>query len=195
MKIRPRTGVQKQKQTVHDEVARARRLGPLLDPVCVQDCPDFNPGNPCHRMCSWAPLRLSSEPQDAPLETGIVPLVFELKKLGVFEPCWSCEGHNDAQSVLWKHPRVWFYSDSVVHVRALSIALNKLFANGALSAPWVVMVTFSDADNPDTTFSLEPSSLVAGAKLVDLKADVGVIAENLGVVFWQACNQVDTHVP
>jgi len=51
-----------------------------------------------------------------PIESGIAPLVFELKRLGVFEPCWSCEGHNDPGGNLWKIPRVWFYCDSVVQV-------------------------------------------------------------------------------
>lgn len=194
MKIRQRLDPQDQEQTVHDELARAHRLGPLDDPVCIHDCPDYRSGNPCHRTCPCAPQHLSSAPQNDSVEPLIAPLVFELKKLGVFYPCWSCEGHNNPHGDLWKHPRVWFYSDSVVHVRALSIAVSKLFADGLLSTHWVVVVTFSDSDNPDTTFSLEPSSLVAGSRLADLQADADVLAQNIEIVFWNACDQVDSYV-
>ena len=37
---------------------------------------------------------LSSDPERYPIEPGIVPLVFALRGLRVFEPCWSCEGHD-----------------------------------------------------------------------------------------------------
>ena len=93
-------------------------------PVCVDACPDYDLRAGCRRDCAKAPARLSSDPDRFPVEEKIAPLVFELKKLGVFFPCWSCEGHNDPSGKLWKLPRVWFYADSVVHLRLLSDAIN-----------------------------------------------------------------------
>ena len=47
----------------------------------------------CEATCPEAPKALTSDPVNYPIETGIVSLVFEMKRLGIFEPCWSCEGH------------------------------------------------------------------------------------------------------
>ena len=98
---------------------------------------------------------MTSDP-NFPIESGIAPLVFELEQLGVFEPCWSCEGHNDASGALWKIPRVWFYCDSVVQVRLLSDVLKNLKIDEMTIAPWQVRLTFSNEDNPLTTFSIRP---------------------------------------
>ncbi len=49
---------------------------------------------------------LSSDPESHPLESRIAPLVYELKRLEVFDPCWSCAGHNGTDGALWKIPRV-----------------------------------------------------------------------------------------
>jgi len=117
----------------------------------------------------------------------VAPLVFELKKLGVFYPCWSCEGHTDCSGNLWKIPRVWFYADSVIHIRALSEATNRLFHAGRLATRWAVVVTHSDPANPDTTFSLEPEpDMVQG--LPALHGDLRVMADELGRHFWLACD-------
>src|ERR1700678_3681924 len=85
---------------------------------------------PVHRFCPAAPRRLSSEGEQSPVEPLVSPLVFELKKLGVFYPCWSCEGHTGQDGKVRNIPRVWFYADSVVHVRGLADAINRLFNAG-----------------------------------------------------------------
>jgi hypothetical protein len=129
---------------------------------------------------------LSSEGERGPLEPLVAPLVFELKKLGVFHPCWSCEGHTDAASHVWKIPRIWFYADSVVHIRALADAIDRLFHARRLSSRWHLVLTHSDAANPDTTFSLEPEP--AAATLGMLQADLRVMADELARHFWLACD-------
>lgn len=134
----------------------------------------------CSADCADAPRALSPEPDQFPIEPGIMPRVFEMKRLGLFTPCWSCEGHLRPDRSLWKLPSVWFYCDSLVHVRLLSQGLSHLRAARALSVPWQVAVTFSDSDNPETTFALEPSRSGDGElSLPALQKDAGVIARAL----------------
>jgi len=133
---------------------------------------------------------LSSEGANSPVESLVAPLVFELKKLGVFYPCWSCEGHNDQSGKLWKIPRVWFYADSVIHIRALANAIDALFNSRRLSTRWKIVVTHSDSDNPDTTLSLEPETAGKDRSLRDLQKDLGALSEGLERHFWEACDQL-----
>jgi hypothetical protein len=153
--------------------------------VCDPRCPDYTCSTRCHRYCTAAPTRLSSEGERGPVEPLVAPLVFEIKKLGVFYPCWSCEGHTDQAGNTLKIPRVWFYSDSVVHIRALTDAVNRLFHAGRLSVRWHVVLTYSDPGNPDTTFSLEPE---VAAPLARLQADLRVMADDLAGEFWRVCD-------
>lgn len=185
MRIGPRPTARK--SNVVREVRRAHALGPMPDPVCCAHCADYTPSIRCHRYCPAAPRRLSSEGEDSPVEPLVAPLVFELKKLGVFYPCWSCEGHADQTGKLRNIPRVWFYADSVVHVRGLADAANRLLNARRLSARWQVVLTHSDPDNPDTTFSLEPEP-AADSSLQSLQGDLRVMAEELGPVFWLVCD-------
>ncbi len=185
MRIEPRPKARKS-HVVH-EVRRAHALGPIPDPVCCSHCADYAPSARCHRYCPAAPRRLSSEGERSPVEPLVAPLVFELKKLGVFHPCWSCEGHVDQAGKMRNVPRVWFYADSVVHVRGLAEAVTRLLNARRLSARWQVVLTHSDADNPDTTFSLEPE-LAADNSLDLLQADLRVMADELGPTFWLVCD-------
>ncbi len=182
----------------HRRVAQIREeLGEILHggmdgvPVCSPDCPKAGLEY-CSRHCPDIPRVLSSDPENHPLESRIAPLVYELKRLEVFDPCWSCEGHNGAEGALWKIPRVWFYCRSVVHLRVLADALKELHLDQRLSVAWRVVLTFSDGDNADTTFSLEPGSLAPGPAaprppLAALQRDVDTIAGHLrDVVFDEA---------
>lgn len=121
------------------------------------------------------------------MEPLVAPLVFELKKLGVFYPCWSCEGHTDAAGAVRTIPRVWFYADSVVHIRAPNEAIDRLYNERHLSARWQVVVTYSNAGNPDTTFSLQPEGATHDS-LVGLQGDLRILAEKLERQFRQACD-------
>lgn len=134
----------------------------------------------CAPECPEAPATLSSDPELHPIETAVVPLVYEMRRLGMFRPCWSCEGHLDPKGALWKLPAVWFYCESLVHVRLLGAGLVRLAAAGTLKAKWQVAVTFSDPDNIETAFSLEPKQPVeAGIGLADFRADLAAIARSL----------------
>ena len=139
------------------------------------------------------PRRLSSEGEQSPVEPLVAPLVFELKKLGVFYPCWSCEGHADQNGKVRNIPRIWFYAHSVVHIRGLADAINRLFNAGRLSTRWQIVLTHSDADNPDTTFSLEPEPAPAVA-LDTLQADLRAMSDELAATFWLACDALAAQV-
>ncbi len=147
-------------------------------PVCSSDCPAASPGR-CTRRCPEIPRVMSTDPDRHPIEPRIAPLAFELKRLGVFHPCWSCEGHNNNQGHLWKVPRVWFYCASVVHVRILADAVRQLYSERELKAPWRVALTVSTQDNPDTAFSLEPDIDNLEIGLAALQSDVETLAEQL----------------
>jgi hypothetical protein len=135
--------------------------------MCAPDCPE-------------ASKTLSSDPENHPVEPAIMPLVFELKRLAVFEPCWSCEGHNDNSGKLWKVPTVWFYCASPLQLRLLNDAIKSLELGGVLKTRWQVSVTHSDPENPETTYALMPAApLPEGITLGELQADVPAIANAL----------------
>ncbi len=163
---------------IREELGDLLRSGASGKPVCGPNCPHASPER-CSRHCPDIPRILSSDPKNHPLESGIAPLVYELKRLEAFHPCWSCEGHNDADGKLWKIPRVWFYCKSVAHLRVLADALKALHLAKKLSVPWRVTLTFSDDDNADTTFSLEPNLNHEHPSLAALQRDVDRIAEHL----------------
>jgi hypothetical protein len=135
----------------------------------------------CSPYCPDAARALSSDPQLHPIEPAIVALVYAMKRLGLFGPCWSCEGHTGPDGALWKLPTVWFYSDATAHLRLLADGLAKLRSTGRLSTPWRVAVTFSDPDNPRTTFALEPAPAGADPSptLAQLQRDADEIARAL----------------
>ena len=146
--------------------------------VCGAACRKPDPRN-CSRNCLDIPQVLSSDPEKHPLETRVAPLVYEMKRLGVFEPCWSCEGHNKPDGSFWKRPQVWFYAHSIVHLRVLADAIKEIHLHEKLSVPWKIAVTFSDKDNADTTFSLRPRIDRDEITLASLQSDVNAIAPAL----------------
>ena len=109
--------------------------------------------------------------------------------IGAFHPCWSCEGHNDAQGRLNKKPAVWFYASSVVHIRALASALDRMLHRGRLKAHWQVAVTHTDRGNPDVTFSLEPAG-DGHAPLDVLQSDLRTMADDLQSSYRAACDDL-----
>ncbi len=193
MYIKPSADIPKKRTKVIDEVNEVYRKGPLSEPICSNKCRSYNSIVGCDRQCSSAPAELSSEPETYPIDKLVAPLVFEIKKLGIFEPCWSCEGHNDGSGKLWKIPRVWFYSDSVVHVRALATTLSYIHAMRTLNTTWVVEIAHSDNDNPDTTFSLHPKLDDPEISLEQLQSDMKVIYKNIAVEFRLTCERLKTN--
>lgn len=146
--------------------------------VCGEACPDPKSMR-CHRDCPAAPEALSSEPQEFPVEAGIVSLVFELKRSGAFDPCWSCEGHLDAAGKFWKTPRVWLYAWSLVHIRVLAGALGRMWGDSLTKYEWSVIANPVGDDNLFGMFAIEPRLIGASPQLHDLRKDISLISEVL----------------
>lgn len=137
-------------------------------------------GCDCNPSCEYLPTSLTSDPEKHPLETGIIPLVYAIGCLEGCDTYWSCAGHENDQGKILKPPRVWFYARSVVHPRLIQQFLADLMGSGELHHPWHVCVTFSDFDNPDSGFSVEPElEIQADMTLSQLHEDIGIIAKNL----------------
>lgn len=166
-----------------DRLAMDRALAALRDGCrsavapCTPTCPRAT-GRCCSPHCPDAATALSSDPANAPIETPIAPLVYQLRKLGVFQPFWSCGGHDSADGRLWKTPRVWFYTDDVIHVRVLADCLLALQGAAPLSCRWLVAATFCEPENTGAAFALEPAP-DSGATLAQLRADARRIADAL----------------
>ena len=174
-----------------DALSPPRPPGRVCGETCAVACPRCGSKAcqcQCSDACPEAPRALSADPEKYPIEPGILPLVFEMRRLGLFAPCWSCEGHLGPGEALWKLPRVWFYCDSTTHLRLLASGLRDLEIARKLSTRWQIVVTFSDTDNSATTFSLEPEPTAASASgLPALQQDVVVIAGALeGMIARQA---------
>jgi len=184
MRIERNHEIVREARTVDDSLEEMTRAVIRSAPVCAHDCTRAGTC-PCTRDCPHIPETLSSDPQNFPIEKGVAPLAFEIKKLGVFTPCWSCEGHNDAEGVMRNAPAVWFYAHSVTHVRILGDAIADMLYDKRLSSPWQVRLTFSDPDNLSAAFSLEP---VPGASdLSALQLDLTHIAEDID---WRVSSRI-----
>lgn len=134
----------------------------------------------CSPDCPEAPRQMSSDPENHPIEKNIVPMVYALHDLGVFEPCWSCEGHADASGRLRRPPQVWFYARSIVYPDLVSSCLAGLHHARELTQPWTVNVVCWDHEMPDTTFSIEPRlGLGDESRLDALRRDARTIGRSL----------------
>jgi len=154
--------------------------GRVCGEACAKTCPQCGAGT-CQCMCSPQcpdiPRAISSDPDRHPIEPAVAPLVFALKRTAKFQPCWSCEGHLGLDGRIWKLPRVWFYCESMVEIRLLTDGLMSLEQSGVLNTAWRIGVTFSDPDNAETTFSLEPAQpLDESVDLPALQADLSKLA-------------------
>lgn len=133
----------------------------------------------CGPQCPEAGRRLSSEGDRYPIETAILPLVCAVQALRGCTPCWSCEGHLDAEGGLLRPPQVWFYARSPVYLKLLGDALTALRASGHLAHPWQVRLSYSEGEL-DPAFSLEPDlARIEAPDLVRLQRDIPVLADAL----------------
>ena len=175
-----------------DEAATTQRLGQLKHFLAVPTDKEVRPcpgcavpcrcsqSTQCVCMCSpeciFAPREMSTDPDDWPIETHIVPLVYALNSTRVCPPCWSCEGHADAEGTLHRKTSVWFYSESVVYPHLIADYLSDLQMDRAVSCRWQVSVV-EWGHRVDTTYSIEPDPIdPAHAHFDSLWRDADTIA-------------------
>jgi len=174
------------RERIRTQIARAAEGEGVTGRVCGDSCTLGVPGLPFARVTVsvLAPVfaraaRSLGDPA-YPIEPAIVALTYEMKRTGLFVPCWSCEGHLHPDGSLFKLPGLWFYCDDVVAVRLLAKGLSDLKLGGRLSACWQISITYSDPDNPETTFALEPAPGPARMpSLGELQRDLAEMARML----------------
>lgn len=134
----------------------------------------------CSSSCTDAPLALSIQPKEFPIEKNVVPLVFGLMSTRVTQTCWSCEGHMDANNELTKLPTVSFYTSSPVYPQLLHRHVINLKLDKKLNYPWHV-VLMDYAQTWAQTYSIMPNLnfVDKNIHLGALQNDLKVIAEDL----------------
>jgi len=151
-----------------------------LKPSDAPPCPGCEEHVPvmCSAKCPDAPRALSIEPERYPVESKVVPLVYELMSTRVLMTCWSCEGHMGADDKLWKLPMVSFYSASPVYPKLLLKHIEILTYKKALKYRWqIVLSDFSQT--PGVTYSIQPDlSFVEDVHLGQLQHDITIIADD-----------------
>ncbi len=196
MRIHQRDLTDSQKDVIRAALDKLERNEPgrVCGDHCSFVCPECSKTScqcQCDTACPHIPHKLSSDPDKHPIEEGIAPLAFEMQRLGVFEPCWSCEGHNGLDGELWKRPAVWFYCDDLTHLRLLADVVENLYANDKLVFHWSVHITYTDKLYPEAIFALEPERRrVRDVKLEDLRADVQALADNLHGMYHEHAGQL-----
>lgn len=152
-------------------------------PGCDLPCPCS--GSPvcccgCGADCAQAARQMSSDPDGFPIETGIVPLVFALFLMRVCRPCWSCEGHTDAQGRITRLPQVWFDAETATYPRLIYDHLHDLQFRKRIANPWRVNLMLSEHGALHPLFAIMPDvSIESAPVLASLQRDVAVIADGL----------------
>lgn len=168
-----------------EAIAELERLLQAIQEPLQQPCPNCqhpdDAGNPelCHWQCDDAPHALSTEPEKHPIEPHVLQVTFELSKLGLFQPCWSCEGHVDTSGKPYRQPQVVFYCANPVYALMLHEHIDLLHHGHHLHSRWHIGLT-SLGQKMGVTYVLEPS-VQAGSEvsLTELQEDLQVIGNKL----------------
>ena len=167
---RPKTEYREQADALRSVLATTRTDIGRPCPHCNLTCPQCESTIctcQCGPDCPDAPRALSSDPEQFPIEAGIVPLVYALKLSGIALPCWSCEGHIGLEGNVWKLPTVLFYSNYPVYPALIVQHLNRLQNQNQLTYFWMVRVEQTD-NTCDITYSIMP--VAEGGSHLDLKS-------------------------
>lgn len=144
------------------------------EPTETPPCPgcEKHVAEMCSSKCPEAPKALSIEPERYPVESKVVPLVYELMSSRLMMTCWSCEGHMGEDGKLWKLPMVSFYSMSPAYPKMLLKHLETLNYKKLLKYRWhIVLSDFSQTAG--VTYSIQPDlSFESDVHLGQLQQDV-----------------------
>ncbi|TPW18505.1 MAG: hypothetical protein FD130_204 [Halothiobacillaceae bacterium] len=169
----------------HGPQAREELLWLMAQPTAAEapPCPGcrLHAQLVCSSRCEQAPQQLSIDAINYPIETHVVPLVYEMAVMRVVQPCWSCEGHLSPTGELWKIPQVGFYAKSPIYAQLLLRHVSSLELQKQLTYLW--HVALSDfGQSWDVVYTLEPNlnyDQSRHAQLHLLQRDLNTLAENL----------------
>ena len=151
------------------------------EPAEQAPCPGCGEHIPsqCSPECHGAAEALSIDPIRYPIESKVVPLVFEMTASRLMQTCWSCEGHMDQENKLWKIPQVSFYSDSPIYPKLVLIHLTRLYQDKVLGYRWhVVLCDFTQSLS--LTYSIQPDlNQVDSPRLGLLQQDLKTISGDM----------------
>ena len=151
------------------------------EPAQIAPCPGCTQHIPtaCSPKCTDAAQALSIDPVRYPLESKVLPLVYEVMASAGLKSCWSCEGHMNTEGALWKVPQVCFYSDAPFYPQLVLMHLLDLFHAKKLKYSWhIVLSEFTRS--LDITYSIQPNlNHVSEPHLGALQSDMQVIAEDM----------------
>lgn len=71
--------------------------------------------------------------------------------------------------------------------------MAEMYLNGNLNVPWEVVLTVTDTDNTDTSFSLQPKLKGEEITLVELHQDLENIANHLRHLVIEKAEQLSEH--
>lgn len=158
------------------DIAKLAGCSQSEGPVCRPDC-NLAGGQLCTYACPQAAQMLSSD--DAfPIESGILPLVFELKATRIFEPVWSCEGHYGPDGRIFRKPSIWFCCESLPQTNTLADVISSLCIEIKAAVRWRISFACLGADTPNSVFQLEPIC-ESDDRLEPIHRDMTVLAERL----------------
>lgn len=81
----------------------------------------------------------------------------------------------------------------MVHVRLLADSMAELYLDGKLNASWEVVLTVTDTDNTDTSFSLQPNLKSEVVTLRELHQDLESIAAQLRQLVIRKAEELAEH--
>lgn len=178
--------------SIKKELNKFKVQTPHPMPICDPNCVDLN-NKSCNRFCDKISNMLSSDPK-MPIETAIAPLVFELKRLVVFKPVWSCEGHEQFGEIR-KIPRVWFNCMSVTWLKLLGDILMHLYNQKKTIALWEVKSVSVGREDIGALFSLEPGNFDDKKTILDLQSDSTYLANNIFDLFETEVKSFKVKIP
>lgn len=143
----------------------------------------------CSAECPMAHKQMSSDPERYPIESGVVPLVYAFYTMRLMMPCWSCEGHSDANGTILKTPKLWFYATNEFYPKLVAQYVSTLKGERKITNHWSVRILPFSQSMFTTTYSLEPQDIIPDCtNLLSLQNDLRAIAKDFRVEMIKLAN-------
>lgn len=163
----------------YNEIIRNKNIRTCTDCKKLCSCSQSDTCNcDCSITCELAPEKLSSDSEKFTIEKGIYPLTFALNDLKVFKTCWSCEGHINKNTKVFKLPQLWFYSTSSFYLKILSEVILDLYLKKIILNRWHIEI-LPASWTKQTIYNLTPQENKHINSLTRLHLDIVAIAKYL----------------